>query len=76
MIDERDGARESCRRLLMSPIPHVAVGGAPQMLDRPPVVAGFLEVVRHLRFDHPGMRAIGLLEPFAESLVQAQAARR
>ncbi len=45
------------------------------MLDRTRVIAGFLEVVRHVRFDHTRMRAIGRLEPFAESLVQAQAAR-
>src|SRR5579862_1082086 len=41
------------RRLAMRPIPHVAVGGPPQMLDRPSVLAGLLEVVRHLRSDRP-----------------------
>jgi len=76
MLNQGDGVRESCSSFLMRPTTQVAVGGAPQVLDRTSVIAGFLEVARHVRFDHTRVRAIGLLEPFAKSLVKTQAACR
>ena len=44
------------------------------MRDGPSVIVRFLEVPGHLRFDHAGLRAIGLLEPLPQSLMQPQAA--
>jgi hypothetical protein len=50
------------------------LGGTPEVRDRPSVVACFLEVACHLRFDHSGVRAVGVLEPFPETLVEPHAA--